>query len=450
MIKIGIALSLFFGSLSLQAQEDPYRVSFFVKSKGAVPANENEIISSYDGGALQQLAEFALENNNALVMRRRYGPGEYLLYHGKKNETSGALISAFRIPDSVAVGDFVYQKFYLTEFLNTNLDIPTVYFDSTMIYVENAARLFYYDQGWRVMEMIAYLPSYVNMQSEPSGATILVDNRIVGKTPQLIGPFYKRALVVTLQKEGHRPQELFLNLYPGENRQKQVLLPKTGWDNFSRPATMTDMASLHELAAHIEDLSGEIEMQKERNVRLMEQWEREYTPPPSRGEFEKSEIYKKRTDLYKKEKINKKTEMLSRTINHLYRLEKELIDLEAYRSVVEQKLFRQVLTEAEILIERYDADYEFFPVEIKVNEAGHGFTFFGRLYIPITAAQLLRESQGQCTLDLYFKYRIIKHRNELKPFYVYAGFYVLFRGQKYTLKGEFSFPDRVEIASKQY
>ncbi len=448
-------LILFLSWVSILSQEDVYDIPAFIDDTATFPVSGNNVITPFEGSALSHIRDIPHCGPDEVLLRRRFSQYEYGLYFGKKDMGIFSDLSAFKPPEGTAVDMFVGKKLYLQETENPNLDIANVYFDNDNIYVENAARLYFFDKKWHVLSLAYGDAATMTVLSFPDSALVYLDNIQRGRTNLTIEGIQKPFGILTIKKKGYYLQDYFMRFEPRKHSMKKFVLAKTPQqpigtyidpDNY----TAESRGSIIALEREIVSTKEQIAEQRESNEEALEQFEQEYRELEAQGEFEKTADFLKRKEIYHKQKKQGRLELELQSSPELLKLEEALTRLTNYRREIDNRLYYKHFTTETVTLYRYEPDLEYFPVDIKVNKGGHQFTFTGTLSIPLSLAQKIREQLGLGLLKLTYRNRIFtgdKPIEEVKVLYEYVKFSLLFKGSEFLLEGTCTFPGKISAGN---
>lgn len=422
----------------------PYTVPALADNGRRFPVSGNAIIDPIAGDVLDRIETFPDSPGTSFVLRRRFSPLEYGLYKGHQNPEGFDRLSAFRPPAGLSTTDFLHVKFYPCEVLNPNTDMTDIYFDEHFIYAENAARLFYHERReWRSLRMLAYLPGRLSIRTEPSGARVFVDGIPYGTTPLVVSALHRPAAVLRIAKRGYAPRRVFVSLPAGRHRNLTVVLRESGRKGAQGDDGPGTAGSLCELSRHIEHLRTELRSRRDADRRFLEDWEREYPAMAPQREFEKAEVFRRRAQLYRDIRSYRRAELAARADAGRRETALRLLELAALRDQLRDRLYHYTFSHAKVGLGRYEADRERFPVTVRVDEAGHRFTFEGTASVPVSQAVRLGNGEDSSEVKLYYRYRARKSGaggKRWRAFYAYVALRLVVRGIECTMKGAYGFP----------
>lgn len=450
--RLPILLILFY-ILPLFSQQPQYALESFTANSRSVPASGNTIIEPLFSDTLIRIDEPPHLNSGEIILRRRFGPDEYGLYLGKRNKKSFTILSAFSPPQGLTARNFMYRKLYMQQTDNPNMDMTNVYFDNDYIYVENAAKILYFEGGWKEISLLDHNGVTLSITSFPTGATVIIDGVERGETPLTIKNLPSPFAIVKIFKEGYYQSESFCNLSTTPLIEKKFILPKmieSTEGAYINPESYTseDGESLNELDKQIVKLKKKIEKQQEENKEALAQFEREFPPFPPQGEFEKTADFLQRKELYEQKKKSGEMAVILEGEPKVHKLEDDLHKLTKYRAEIENRLYYQYLPARVLNLKRYEPDLEYFPVDIRVDKGGHNFTFSGVIQIPLSMGPEFKQNLSEGRLKLTYRNRIFKPEQtaaKTKILYEYTKISVLYKGGEYVLEGKCTFPGRSEV-----
>lgn len=441
------SLFVLVNTLSVLSQQPWYEVSSFISDTTSFPVSGSSIIKPYTGNNLTQIREMPILESDGLLLRRRFSPGEYGLYIGKKDIATFENLSVFEPASGMTADMFIQRKLYLQETENPNMDIANVFFDNEHIFVENAAKLFFFEKEWQVLTLAKQMGNRLTVISYPESASVFIDGIKRGITPVTIKNLSTPFFMMSIKKREYYILDFFISMENRIELSKEFVLsplPDAVKGTYIDPDTYIseNKESVEALDAQIKELEKRIRFQKKENADSIDQFEKNYPPFQEQGEFEKTADFLKRKDVYQRKKANDKVELVSRGSPKVIELEESLMRLTTYWTQMENRLYHRYFPTDVIQLSRYEPDLGYFPVDIKINARGHSFTFAGILEIPISKAPDLKNNLSQGLLKLTYRNRILRQGGDLdtiKIFYEYTKFSLLFKGGEYTLEGKCKF-----------
>lgn len=438
-----------FHVLQVYPQQSWYTITSFTSDVRSFPVSGSPVAAPLSGDTLKQIKGIPELNEGDIVLRRRFGPSEYGLYLGRKDASTFTSLYAFKPPPDMPTNMFINRKLYLQETDNPNMDIANVYFDNDYIYVENAAKILFFEQGWNVLEMRVQNFGFLTITSYPESASVFIDGIKRGKTPLCIEELFNPFSVATVKIPGYYIQDFFINMEGGKDITKHFILSKMPpplKGTYINPDTYTseNVESVEALDNQIEKLKERIRIQKEINANSLVQFEKKFPTFPEQGEFEKTADFLQRKELYLQRKKTGKMEVALKGNPKVLKLEESLSHLTRYRTEIENRIYHRYLPSHGIHLNRYEPDLEYFPIDVSVNGRGHNFAFSGILRIPLCRAPDFKQSIEKSRLKLSYRNRIFKQGNpKTKILYEYTTLSVLFKGCEYVLEGKCRFPDKM-------
>jgi PEGA domain len=350
-----------------------YTIPSFQTGAHTIPPTGNDIIVPFEGTSLKQVSIVPALKPGEVLLRRRFSATEYGLFIGKMNEKVYNKLSAFRPSKSFDLAENVGRKYYSQEVNNPDLDIANLYFDNDLLYVENAARLFYNDGSWSNISAETRLPSRLTVTSTPSGAHVLIDGREKGVTPYNAGAIFSPSVVVQVKMDGYYIQENYVDIPSGQSVKKHWDLSKKitfndGTSISEEAYTAENTESAEELGERMDTLIIHIKDQKASNVKDLEVFNSTYPKLPGRGEFEEKTDYENRADKYNSEKTAQKQQLVDKGDQVVSRLESALDRVKEYKQRIEARVYTKYFSSSVLKIGKYDADKHVFPAEVAVNE----------------------------------------------------------------------------------
>lgn len=419
-----------------------FRISTFDCGERGFPVPSNSYIQP-DSGAYLSPADLQAVNRSSFVMRRRYGPDSYCLYQGVRT-ADAAVLCAFRLPEGLDLDDFLHVKLYNRELFNPAMDISTVYFGAGLLYVENAVRVYYFDNGWRTLSMLREQPATLLVESVPPNARIFRDGEELGTTPMHLGPLFRRSILLTVRLDGYASQEVFVSLLPGQSRLRTVaLVPETATSDITPrlPHAGGELQSLFELCTEIETVEKDSVTCAQTIETVSAQWEEQYVPLEPKGEFETASDFAHRKAIYEALRTARREELQAQHAGQLLDFAQRLYELRRYRKRLESRPHHRGFDNAVVKFGSYNADKGAYDITMDVNDGDHRFNFEGTADVPVCSAEDLRRQNNSAPVHLY--YRLVSDRtsDHVRILYVYTGLRIEQAGIEHVCRGELTFGD---------
>ena len=425
-----------------------YKVLSFNTGIRSIPQAGNEIIIPFEGAVLSQVNEAVLLKDSEVLMRRRFSTTQYGLFTGKIDTRAYPKISVFRQPAGMGILSAITFKYYSKEVNNPDLDLPNVYFDNEFVYVENAARLFYFDSTWRKLDMIADRPSLLSINSEPQGADVYVDGILKGVTPWQSGPLFTSSVVVKARKDGYYIQESFVNLQGGDAASKNFSLSKKvmfadGSEVDPQAFTAENTESVEELELRIGELKNVIVEKKQKMKQALIDFESSYPVLQPKDEFEKTPDFNSRSARYEVCKDSALTDVKNEWQNRIASVDQAAVKVEQYKSTIESRIYSKTFSTDSLVLKFYDSDKETFPVSFNVTDGMFDFKLTGTLSIPVEAARELKQRINDGVLVVSYRNKTIKVQTKgqaVRRFYDFTCVKLKFKNQEYSMAVTIDFP----------
>jgi formylglycine-generating enzyme required for sulfatase activity len=434
-----------------------YVIPSFNTGARTIPPSGNDIIIPFEGTTLKQVPSAPALKSGEVLLRRRFSATEYGLFIGRMNEKAYSRLSAFRIQQSGALSSNIVLKFYSQQVTNPDLDMANVYFDNDLVYVENAAKLFYNDGVWQSLAMQTLLPSRLTITSEPPGAAIFIDGAEKGITPYYGGAVFQPSAVVQIKKDGYYIQEDFVDLEGKGQVTKDFTLSKklsfsNGAEIDAQAYTAENTESIDEIEQRISDLERKAEMQKAENKSALEDFEKKYPALQPKGEFEKQAAFEEREKKYAEQKATEKSSLETGESGKINTISDAIEKVKTYKATIEDRTYQRYYSTDGLRLSQYESEGEYFPVSMEIKEGEFDFTFYGTLKIPIDVAPDFKQKLGDGRLSLSYKNKAIVvsvNGRKTKRFYEFTGIKLRFREKDYDMEGKFTLPGYV-TSSKEY
>jgi len=216
---------------------DNFTISKFEGESVGAP---DDYISAEFNDELKKANPNAIQDGRFYVRQKFEDPFDdaatsYGLYQGKITVLGKAKLGKFTISDK-PYSDILKTKFYINSNSKPDQDIDRVYFDGKFVFVEGETPI-YYNLDGKMVELRPSIErvSYLNVSSQPSGATITLSGEAKGTTPSKISVLGTKAVILTLSKTGYYTKILVQKPLPGQTVEVGELL--TAKIDLENPAT---------------------------------------------------------------------------------------------------------------------------------------------------------------------------------------------------------------------
>jgi hypothetical protein len=436
------------------AENDPFKISIFSDTSMTIPAVGNSFIMPVANTTLKQITNppTVLEKGQVLL-RRRFGAREYGLYIGIMNPNAYSKLSAFKPSETITITAFINKKIYSSQTTNPDQDIENVYFDGDLIYVENIAKVFYFEKEWKKIKMLDVLPCRLNITSEPVGAPVYVNNEYQGVTPVYMGAIYQPTAIIRLDMKGYFIAENFIDLQNGALIEKKFELKKKpvfedGTEIDIEAYTAENTESVREINQRIETVRTGAAKISQDSSKALDAFIHNYPTILPKDQFETTQEFEKRKSAFN-EKFAKEKDDLNRRYNEKSQRMLQVIPrMEAYLDNIMEREYTKYFDGNLLELSSYNADSGCFPIKMRIDEKGFAFTFKGSLFIPRDEAKdFYAKGTGSGKIVLIYKnWQINIQRDTVKESYFvyYTAFKLRFKDINYELRGTCGYPDYIE------
>lgn len=431
-----------------------YQITSFNESSVGFAVLDNSIVkSTQSNGELPVLKTMPTSfSNEQLVMRVRYGVQNYTLYSGRVNSNTYKKLQAFRLPGYIPYTSSLKLKFYKSDELLEAQDIAQVYFDGSLVYTESYAKLYcYFDNEWVALEKLQELPGRVEITSNPSGADLYIDGVKLGQTPFSLATD-KPALRIKVVNSAYYASERFVYITSGSSQSEKLTLKKKV--PFGDGSTLNLEEFSAENSETVEELEEKIRMaqkrltlQKQRNKDAINTFKKNYAKLAPKDQFETTQKFNNRKAQHEMDSIVEYRSLKNTGEKQVRKLEVVLVRLVDYMESMESRIYTQHFSTEGLSLGRYNADLEFFPATISINESHFNFSVSGKIHIPLDAAKEFFGKVSQGRLKLRYYNRLAKNGN--KGWYAsFEDIKLEFKDREYAIAGKTSFPSEVASAKK--
>lgn len=424
-----------------------YRIGTFNTSEVGFPILDNSVITSTrSDGELTVLKKAPTTfKNEELLMRVRFGLKNYTLYGGKINSETYNQLSAFRLPASITYSEAMVLKYYDSQDKMEAQDLAKVYFDGSLIYTENNAKLYFFrNDKWITLEKIEELPGRLEILSNPSGASVTIDGIRKGKTP-LSFVMDAPTVEVSLSKQGYYTSSFTASVASGQMKtQDLVLKRKVTITSKSNPGLLIDttIRDIDDAEERLEAILSALKTAKSSEAKYLANFETSYPAIRPRGEFEERHDYERFKRDYDRKKSAERDKLMvdGNGFNSAIRTMKSHIDQ------LDKISYSLYLPINSMKLERYNIDKHEFPLTIDIKQGAFEFTFKGSLPIPTQAAKEFKFSSKEKGLRVkYWKRTVpvtVAGKKE-KRYFKYGELTIPFKGREYRLAGEITLPKTI-------
>jgi uncharacterized protein YfkK (UPF0435 family) len=293
-----------------------------------------------------------------------------------------------------------------------------------------------------------------------------------------MGAVYEPTAIIKIDSKGYFIAENFVYLQNGallekhyELKKKPVFDDSTEIDIEAYTAENTE--SVLEINQRIEMIKNTVQqIEKDSSVKLQAFMDI-YTHLTPKNQFEKTEEYEKRRIEYEQKKLKECEELGRQFHERKMRVYDILPKIEKYREEIKNREYTKYFDGNLLKLSVYNADSEYFPVTMEVDEKGFSFKFNGKLMIPRDdAKEFFNRGTSSGKIHLTYKnWHInvvrVKQRQEDKQqsipdtlieacsdtvrenCYIYfTEFKLRFKDADYQLSGSCNYPSFIEKSSE--
>ncbi|MGL1936488.1 MAG: PEGA domain-containing protein [Fibrobacterales bacterium] len=334
---------------------------FSIKSFNAVDAGEpDKYITAPFSSELKKVKSGKIQKGKFYVRHKFEDPYDpdaitYQLFEGQPSSSIGTL-SKFKIPKGMNIRTFVKKKFYLSDYAEFDEDIETVYFDKKYAYVEKEETLYIKNGGsFKTLGFLDEKICYIEVTSEPSGATVKVDGKSKGITPVKFSVISTKPILATIKKKGY--YTISRSIKPNPNSLTQdglLLISKKEMENpvpphkalFKKLTKKPDYDTLKILARNIKKSLKELpELLRDAKSNI----ETNYPANPPKGSSESKGNFGKRSKSWKKNLKNELIEQDKKAKTYKAELKKLLKKVnkakEGFRALEKKRLAKEARAE---------------------------------------------------------------------------------------------------------
>lgn len=410
-----------------------------VKSQIEIPPTTKDF--NFTSVKLSKILKPEFKNKNEIILRRKFDYDEYQFYKGTVRSTYMSELIKFMPEDSIEI--LLDKKFYKRPNDNPDNDILNVYFSNSSIFVENCAKLYYYENGWQKIDLYREDSAPITLLTYPDSVTVFINGINRGVTPLILKNLSPGFKVVNFNKDGYYSYEILFEKKIDIPELKRVVMqkmPNTPIGTYIDPETYSSGSeeSLYFLLNSLENTRNEYIHLNERIDFAEKQYLDNYPSNEIRGEFENVYSFERRKRLYEKIKEAGLSNLNKDLLTDLYDLEEKNLFLSTYLEKLKRKEYYRFFSSENIELGNYDINKEIFPITIEINEWGHNFTFQGELSIPYSKALTFKSSIKESLLKLTYKSVISYNKNieEQLLKYEYSNYSLLYKGGEYKILGE--------------
>ncbi|MDO5575617.1 MAG: PEGA domain-containing protein [Fibrobacter sp.] len=455
-----LVLLIFFSFSALAADLEAFHIAKFISGRSIPPAPNQVIQSADENSSLELVTEPLNLKAGEILLRRGFGNNEYGLYKGLLAVEAYSRLSVFETPKGTKPSDFVNCKFYEGEVVNPDQDIHSIYFDNDFIYAENTAKLYFNlsETGveWNTLEMIPEKPWRLSITTEPQGAEVYIDDKLVGKTPLLANALTESIIRLKISIDGYYSIEVMVQKEAGKILEKNFTMnPQVSVTDISKGEqfALDSSQSARDVINIIAKLKVQLQKVKDDGSVQLKQFEQNYPPLPPKDPFEKSIDFAQRELEYKRTKETQR-KFIEQSIEQSVDNTKKAIEIaEKYRIELEKRVytcsFPLNLINLSNPAQDYDADAEAWNTELKVES--HPFNFYckGKIIVPPNIARDIYTSQakdGYLVLEYNDRSIII---DSLIWYYSLTKIYLVYNGITYPVEGKIRLGEQI-VTNPEY
>ena len=431
-----LILLFYISILSLQLYSQEYDIVEKIQQDSIITDH-----FSFNSISMSKIELSDIGKNTGLVFRKKFAPNSYSFYYADLSKEYLQNVYPFRIPFSMDMNFFLKKKLFIQESLNLNDDISNVYFDNDFIYLSGVSRLYYFDAGWKVLRKTKVNVDGIKLLSEPDGATVMVNTKIVGKTPFELGNFQEKYLTAKFLKDGYYQYQIFIENGQENLEIKKVLLTKkveapVGTYISPDAFCMESVESFNRVVSALKKERVKLYLLVENMRNSIVNYEKRYPAMPVQNEFEPDTLYQKRRSLYVRIRDNGKFHLSIKNSAEIYEQERTIIFLESELQKIYHREYVTYLLGDKLKVNKYRNDI--FAFEVTQCNVGLNpeIIINGRLYMSPQTAKDYRVNIKNSLLKLTYK-NVIKDDGKFGDVrfcgYRYTKFSVLFNGSEYPV-----------------
>lgn len=293
---------------------DPYTITF--DSKDDFPGEPDQFIAAEFAGQLKKANPNTIQDGRFYLRQKFEDPFEevatYQLYEGKATAAAGRL-GKFTVAD-VPYTTLIHTKFFLNPGSSADFDIEKVYFDGKSVFVEGEDPIYFNHNGRMVkMESAQTREFFIDLSSQPSGATVTVNGEVKGTTPLKFSVNSDDNVVAIVGRTGFYNTIRVIKPVLGTVVQDGVLLtPKKELENpvpslRARYADLKRRNDRNGMQAHRDVVSLRLNGWDAESKRNIEQTIANYPPNPGQRRDESSESLLQRTQAWEADRDREST-----------------------------------------------------------------------------------------------------------------------------------------------
>ena len=425
-------LTLFFLSGSIWAQSLPSMPSFSSNS-----SSTSKPISSSNGFTIEKLNKEPIKNLADYQLKMNWVDSEITKIQAeiksiKKNAELG--MRPFE-----KKGEFEKQGDYEVR--------QSKWFDERDKVWANAAKTQKYRQTRLLSlkeEMLSKSESLVSeleVTSEPSGATVMLGSKNLGKTPLVVKGLEPGQFNLSVQLIGYESKSSQIKLVATKTTEKEFVL------SFLSPfkaARTISLDSLKEAPAKeeriynqrlelIQSVFGKVELDylSQRKQKL-----NGVKPLKPKGEFETTESFEARQEAWEHTNGELTKDLDSQFEKYSQRVENTYADIKILKSNYRFSTSKLNISSSNFKLGTYDADAEKYPFTLRISETGHAATFQGVIKTDIPMAKNLKQSTSSIINSVTY-YNVKENVNGRDYHIAYADLHTALYGQKLEIAGRF-------------
>lgn len=437
--KINI-IAILLSVLSLQSQTI-YEIEKNVQHNIEIPPVSNKF--QFSSISFDKIDSVYHDEEN-VILRRKFDLQDYSFYKGiVQDEYFSGLIKF--IPE-IPIEKLLKKKFFRRANDNPDNDIINIYFYKNSIYVENLAKIYYYDKGWKKIDLFKKDSAPLTFLSYPESVNVFIDDINYGITPLVLKELSPGIKIINFKKPGFYCYEFMVNKTIDIPILKRVIMQKmpiAPIGTFIDPETFShgSMESIGLLIDLLDNYRKEYNHLSKRIENSEFSFINNYPALDPKSEFENINTFNRRKEIYKKIRdaglVNLNIDLVSETFD----LEQKILNLTKYLEKLKRRQYRRFFNSNNLQIENYDVIKEEFPILITVNNGGHNFFINGKISVPFSEAERFKNENDKTLIKVMYRSIITLNNSNLENFlsYEYTGISILFKGSEYKVEGEIEF-----------
>ncbi len=292
--------------------------------------------------------------SNKVILRRKFGSKDYIFYEGEIESQYFADLERF-IP-TIPIESLLQKRIYKRANDNPDNDILNVYFFGNSLYIENVAKIYYYDNGWKKLDLYKKDSAPITFLSYPDSVSVFINGVNYGTTPLVLKELMPGIKIVEYRKPNYYCYEFLIRKNIDIPILKRIIMqemPVSPIGTYIDPESYShgSVESINLLIETLNNYHKEYSHKNEIIKSVKRNYLENYPKLKAIGEFENINSYNKRREMYLKIREAGLINLNSDLISELFDIEQKTLHLTNYLEELKRRQYCRFFLRTIFLLE---------------------------------------------------------------------------------------------------